>query len=182
MSEPRCSCEKPTPGMMGRCLNCYLLNPVAERSEVVSAPEPSSVVKNKTTPENREFWNHVEKVAADVRTRDSVDGGARPDLDHCPFCGEKLLVANGVKSCENAKCGTGGATDGGARELELAAIDLVKAAVHLAILRHDLGDDDMDIDAILEDTANAVRGIDTCAEEPITEWEALRAAIDRRKR
>jgi hypothetical protein len=50
---------------------------------------------------------------------------------------------------------------------------LVKASVHLAILRHDLGDDDMDIDAILEDTANAVRGIDTCAEEPIQEWTAV---------
>jgi hypothetical protein len=66
-------------------------------------------------------------------------------------------------------------------EREEKILSLVKASVHLAILRHDLGNDDIDIDGIMEDTANAVRGIDTCAEEPIPEWKALRAALERKQ-
>jgi hypothetical protein len=43
------------------------------------------------------------EVATDAEAQ--PEAGAVTDLDHCPFCGEKLLVANGVKSCENNKCG-----------------------------------------------------------------------------
>ncbi len=35
------------------------------------------IVKNKTTPENRAFWEHVEKVAEHVRANPEIYGNNR---------------------------------------------------------------------------------------------------------
>lgn len=62
-------------------------------------------------------------------------------------------------------------------------IALVKTSVELAIIRNDLNSEEgyallesADFRAIAEDTANAVRGIGTCAEKSIPEWQAFFSA------
>lgn len=39
------------------------------------------LLKNKTTPEGREFWEHVEKVAAEVRAREEEHTDHEADVD-----------------------------------------------------------------------------------------------------
>jgi hypothetical protein len=58
-------------------------------------------------------------------------------------------------------------------DLEQKLVALIKAAVELAIIRHSLIDEDDLAAAIAQDAANAVRGIDTCAEHPIPEWSTI---------
>lgn len=61
-------------------------------------------------------------------------------------------------------------------DLEQKLVALVRAAVHLAIIRHGLHDPDDDLADALgigADVANAVRGIDTCAGKPIPEWSVI---------
>lgn len=68
------------------------------------------------------------------------------------------------------------------KHLEAKLIALIKAAVELAIIRHQLIDEDGVLDSpvvadIAADAANAVRGIDTCAGKPIPEWTAIFAKL-----
>ena len=70
------------------------------------------------------------------------------------------------------------------KHLEAKLVALIKAAVELAIVRHQLMDEDglpvanpsarSDIAA---DVANAVRGIDTCEGTPVPEWTAIFAKL-----
>lgn len=53
-------------------------------------------------------------------------------------------------------------------------VALIKASVELAIVRQGLDYVyEVDTENVAEDTANAVRGIGTCSEKPIPEWEAM---------
>src|ERR1035441_3766239 len=44
------------------------------------------IIKNKTTPENREFWEHVERVAEQVRHWPESAGGKGVEPLCCPCC------------------------------------------------------------------------------------------------
>jgi hypothetical protein len=52
-------------------------------------PEGGSVIKNRSTPADREFWNHVEEVAAKVRESSPPEGGRGETVAYmCPSnCG-----------------------------------------------------------------------------------------------
>ncbi len=59
---------------------------------------------------------------------------------------------------------------------------LVKAAIELAITRHDLVDDcgdSVDVDAITLDVCNALKGIDTCDQTPASEWTEVRSRLSK---
>jgi hypothetical protein len=51
-----------------------------------------AVVKNLSTERSREFWSHVERIAAQVRNNTEGDQGNvvqeehRPTVDHAPDC------------------------------------------------------------------------------------------------
>jgi hypothetical protein len=59
-------------------------------------------------------------------------------------------------------------------------IALMKVAVQLAIIRHDLNSEEghtlqepVDTEGIAQDVADAIRGIGTCSDEAVPEWKAL---------
>jgi hypothetical protein len=65
------------------------------------------VVKNKSTPENRAFWEHVEGIATQVRERRGAD--MSQELKPCPFCGKQAKTqtnrAGGlVIFCNSLEC------------------------------------------------------------------------------
>jgi len=48
------------------------------------------MVKNKDTAENKAFWEHIEKIAKQVRHYPKWAGGKGVEPLQCPTCNQKL--------------------------------------------------------------------------------------------